>query len=186
MKFVAPILLVAATSANAVTPQDLLDASNAYLLDLIRSRHEDLLNSRNNANPEPPPVQSDGALAINFNDHISGSWYNPDFNGIGWNIEVHGNLAMTYHYFQDEEGNNGWDLCQGERTFSEHFGGHLLVMPCYVPNGRGANPVRPVGNTLVIGFVDCNNGIVESYTDTGELIFRIPMQRLTPAWGSCQ
>lgn len=139
--------------------------------------------------------QGDHVNIVNYSDYqinssISGSWYNPDFDGQGWNIQVIADdLALAYWFSYDQTaGKQAWfyglGRIQGSKiTFSD------VRRPEGAEFGAGFNPddvQQPKWGTMTFVFDDCNSGYMVYGGDTGYYSGDMAIQRLTDLSGhSC-
>ncbi len=125
-------------------------------------------------------VVDEGEYTVNSG--ISGSWYDPEFDGQGWNLQMLSEtLALAYWFSYDERGNQAWFYGLGEVsgnsiTFSQ------LRQPEGGRFGNNFDPnqvSQPLWGTMTMIFDDCSSGYTvyggKRGFDTGEM----NIQRLT-------
>ncbi|MCB1607203.1 MAG: serine hydrolase [Xanthomonadales bacterium] len=112
---------------------------------------------------------------------FNGSWFQPEFNGQGVNIEIleATGEALLYWYTYDDEGNHRWYLAQGPIVED-----HAELVVYQTSGGRFMRPdpidVSPVGSAQLV-FSSCNQGSLQF-----DLAGRSGELALTRITGHCQ
>ena len=113
---------------------------------------------------------------------ISGSWYDPDFDGEGWNLQLlGGGLALAYWFSYDGNGNQAWFYGLG-RVSGNTITFNALRQPMGGRFGSGFDPAQvsqPLWGTMALVFDDCNSGYMAYSGKTGFDTGEMNIQRIT-------
>lgn len=123
------------------------------------------------ANANPPP-------ATPFPPEVSGSWYNVQTPGQGFNLDmVNPNRFLLYFYGYHNDGEQLWlygDYDPGVATFAWN---KPLVLDMYVLDGGGFQnwtaPPSRVWGTARITFESCKRAVIELDGETGQQILQL-------------
>ncbi len=105
----------------------------------------------------------DSAPIFGIQSGISGSWFNPETNGQGFNIEVFGsNLMLVYFYTFDTKGNNLWLIGVGDFEAGE-AGAEMMTSSGgqFPPNFDPSKITHSDWGKLHLHFSDCNHGTAQ-------------------------